>query len=110
MTDVVSNSPTGSVTQTYFQTGGDFSQEAFSFQVSQGFYFPELSNMVQLPEHGVGTCPLLLCDLLTQEASKKEVEEKMNMQEQQHHFVATSAAASPTTATSSINEIHGMIK
>ncbi|KAJ8626100.1 hypothetical protein MRB53_019407 [Persea americana] len=111
--EVASNSPTGSVTETYFQTNGDFSQEPFYFQVqaggggtlsSQGYCFAELSNMVQLPEPGIGPCPLLLGDVVSQEASKKEVGEKMKMQKQElHYFAATSAssAASRTAATTS---------
>lgn len=123
--EVASNSPTGSVTETYFQTNGDFSQEPFSFQVqaggggtlsSQGYCFSELSNMVQLPEPGIGPCPLLLGDVVSQEASKKEVGKKMKMQEQEQelHYVAATSASSATSrtaaTTSSLSEMQGMVK
>ncbi|KAF2305179.1 hypothetical protein GH714_002783 [Hevea brasiliensis] len=93
----VSNSPTGSVNQTYFQAHNEFVPEPFFFQAqqtgagggtrsfTQGYCFSDLSNLVQvqddtvgnlvqLQDNTVGPCTgLLLSEIMSSEASKKDL-------------------------------------
>ncbi|XP_077228976.1 homeobox-3 [Tasmannia lanceolata] len=110
----VSNSPTGSVNQTYFQNHMDFSAEPFHFPVqhgalSHGCCFSELSNVINMSEQGLGPGSGLFYELMSQEASKKEEVEKMKM-EQHHSFVTTGAttATTATTSTNAFNEMQGI--
>ncbi|KAF8411008.1 hypothetical protein HHK36_003547 [Tetracentron sinense] len=118
----VSNSPTASVNQTFFQTHGDFSPEPFFFPVqqtgsatvfSQGFCFSELSNVVQIPDQVIGPCSgFLLSEMMNQGASKKEVDEKMKFEQQLSYTASTSAitnsTVTPTTVSTTINQIQGV--
>ncbi|CAA3011626.1 WUSCHEL-related homeobox 9-like [Olea europaea subsp. europaea] len=103
----VSNSPTASVNQTYFQTQTDFLTEPFFFPVhqptggsnaafTQGFSFPDVSGVPDVIDHTVGKCSsILLCDLMLMNhaPSKKPEDEKIKMQEQ----LSYSATTAPTT-------------
>ncbi|TKY71782.1 WUSCHEL-related homeobox 9 [Spatholobus suberectus] len=108
VTDVVPNSPTASVNQTYFQTHNESTLlpppaaaapvEAFFFPVqhhghgeapstvtSQGFCFSELSNVVQAQshaQHNVGPCTsLLLSEIVSHGAagSKKDLQQDKSL-------------------------------
>ncbi|XWS12576.1 hypothetical protein CRYUN_Cryun37aG0101700 [Craigia yunnanensis] len=111
----VSNSPTASVSQTYFhQSQNEFLNESFFFPVqmatagaefTQGFGFSELTNAIQVPEQPVAPCTsLLLSEILSHGASSKEREEKMKMQLQLSSTVTTAPSthtnAPPTASTS----------
>ncbi|XVF25720.1 hypothetical protein REPUB_Repub13aG0238100 [Reevesia pubescens] len=113
----VSNTPTASVNQTYFHhPQNEFLNEPFFFPVqqatsgtgfTQGFGFSELTNVIQVPEQPVvGPCTsLLLSEILSHGASRKEHEENMKMQ-LQHSYTLTTAPNSsgtiaPTASTSS---------
>ncbi|KAF6158455.1 hypothetical protein GIB67_022052 [Kingdonia uniflora] len=110
----VSNSPTASVNQTYFQ-GPDYSSEPFFFPVpvqhncggngvfSQGFCFSELSNVVQIPETVSEPCPgYLLSELLDHETSEKHEEEKMKLSQKLHYSILPPPRPRPPTPTTSI--------
>ncbi|KAK9267265.1 hypothetical protein L1049_009687 [Liquidambar formosana] len=125
----VSNSPTASVNQTYFQSHGEVLPEPFFFPVqqtggasdagphfSQGFCFSELSNVVQIPDQTVGPCPgFLLSELMNHGGSKKVEEEKITLNHQLCYTATTAPPANsvvpPTTtvstASSTINQIQG---
>ncbi|KAJ7968640.1 WUSCHEL-related homeobox like [Quillaja saponaria] len=132
LNDVVSNSPTGSVNQTYFQNHNENSlpAEPFFFPMqttggmTQGFCFSELSNVVQVPHDeqnvGVGPCTsLLLSELMNQNtSSKKDVihddDERvfMKMHPQQLGFSVSSTTPTIATTTSTvpshINQLQGV--
>ncbi|PPR80605.1 hypothetical protein GOBAR_AA40112 [Gossypium barbadense] len=110
----VSNSPNGSVNQTYFhhqqQPKNELLNEPFFFPVqqqatgfTQGFGF---SDGIQVPEQQpVGPCTsLLLSEILNHGASRKEHEEKMMMQLQLSY---TMAAPTKITVPSHNHHIHG---
>ncbi|CAA3013052.1 WUSCHEL-related homeobox 9-like [Olea europaea subsp. europaea] len=104
----VSNSPTASVNQTFFQTHTDFLAEPFFFPVqqppggntvfTQGFSFPDVSGVPDLIiDHTVGDCSsILLSDLMLMNhaPSKKPDDEKTKMQEHLSYSVPTA----PTTS------------
>ncbi|KAM3700424.1 hypothetical protein ACJW30_05G096500 [Castanea mollissima] len=126
----VSNSPTASVNQTYFQSHGEVLPEPFFFPVqqpggsvhhisegtssfTQGFCFSELSDVVQVPEHTVGPCTsLFLSEMMNDGGSKKDQEEKVMKINPQLNYTLTThpTTASPSTTTtgssvpSSINQ------
>ncbi|KAL5772319.1 hypothetical protein ACOSP7_011921 [Xanthoceras sorbifolium] len=131
--DMSNNSPTGSVNQTYFQTHNEFLNESFFFPIqqqtggatglTQGFDFPELSNVVQVHQQQIGPCTsLLLSEIMNHGATKKDHEEKiMKMQPQQLNYTLTTVNPStltiapplPTTPVavtvpSTINQIQGL--
>ncbi|CAI9760170.1 unnamed protein product [Fraxinus pennsylvanica] len=105
----VSNSPTASVNQTFFQNQTDFLTEPFFFPVqqppggsnavfTQGFSFPDASGDPDLIDHTVGNCSsILLSDLMLMNhvPSKKPDDEKIKMQEQ----LSSSVPTAPTTNT-----------
>uniref|UniRef100_A0A2N9ELQ1 Homeobox domain-containing protein n=1 Tax=Fagus sylvatica TaxID=28930 RepID=A0A2N9ELQ1_FAGSY len=107
----VSNSPTASVNQTYFQSHNEVLPEPFFFPVqqhggtsnfTQGFCFSELSNMVQVPGHTVGPCTsLLLSEIMNDGASKKDQEEKAMMKIHHPHLMNYTHPTTHTTASSS---------
>ncbi|XWS15800.1 hypothetical protein CRYUN_Cryun34aG0032700 [Craigia yunnanensis] len=122
----VSNSPTASVHQTYFnQPQNEFLNEPFFFPVQQatagvgftrGFGFSELTNVIQVPEQPVGPCSLLLSEILNHGASRKDHEEKIKMQLQLSYSTVTTApsthtippptASTPATITVPSNDHH----
>ncbi|KAJ0082421.1 hypothetical protein Patl1_10619 [Pistacia atlantica] len=128
--DVSSASSTGSVNQTYFQAHNEFLTEPFFFpnqqtvegtSLTQGFGFPELSNVVQVHRPQLGPCTsLLLSEIMNHGTAKKEQEETMKIQQHLNYSMTTlpstlSIAPSPlpdTTATatvpSTINQIQGL--
>ncbi|KAA8519723.1 hypothetical protein F0562_013979 [Nyssa sinensis] len=123
----VSNSPTGSVNQTYFQTThGEYLPEPFFFPLqqvaggstatavfTQGLCYPELSNVVNVADQTIGSCSsLLFNDLMNHGPSKKAENEKMKLQ----HQLSYTGPAAPTphtifpptvTVPSPINHIQG---
>ncbi|XP_052291076.1 WUSCHEL-related homeobox 9-like isoform X4 [Citrus sinensis] len=124
----VSNSPTGSVNQTCFQTHNEFLTEPFFLPIQQtgeggqGFGFSELPNVVQVNQQQlIGPCTsLLLSEIMNHGATKKEQEDTIwKIQPQQlSNYAATtvpsilSIAPPPlptTTVTvpSTINPIQG---
>lgn len=125
----VSNSPTGSVNQTCFQTHNEFLTEPFFLPIQQtgeggqGFGFSELPNVVHVNQQQlIGPCTsLLLSEIMNHGATKKEQEDTIwKIQPQQlSNYAATtvpsilSIAPPPlptTTVTvpSTINPIQGM--
>ncbi|XP_057986229.1 WUSCHEL-related homeobox 9-like isoform X2 [Hevea brasiliensis] len=95
----VSNSPTCSLNQTYFQAHSELVPETFFFSAqqtagagggadsfTQGFCFSDLSNVVQVQDNTVGPCTnLLLSEIMSSDASEKEVHhEDKNMKMQPH--------------------------
>ncbi|KAK9223886.1 hypothetical protein WN944_012335 [Citrus x changshan-huyou] len=124
----VSNSPTGSVNQTCFQTHNEFLTEPFFLPIQQtgeggqGFGFSELPNVVQVNQQQlIGPCTsLLLSEIMNHGATKKEQDDTIwKIQPQQlSNYAATtvpsilSIAPPPlptTTVTvpSTINPIQG---
>ncbi|PIA35054.1 hypothetical protein AQUCO_03600007v1 [Aquilegia coerulea] len=107
------NSPTASVNQTYFQSQGDFSADPFFYPVaqqagnnntlfsSQGLCFPELSNIVQIPDQVIVPCTgFLLSELVNQNATKRyEEEEKLKLEQQLSYSTAVTTTNSTTTTT-----------
>ncbi|KAF5190228.1 Wuschel-related homeobox [Thalictrum thalictroides] len=114
------NSPTASVNQqTYFQSQGDFSTDPFFHPVlqqtagnnntllSQGLCFPELSNIVQIPDQVIVPCTgFLLSELLNQNATKRDEEQEKLKLEQQLSYTAVTTTNSTTTTTTP-NTIQG---
>lgn len=120
----VSNSPTASVNQTYFQSHSEVLPEPFFFPVqqpggsvhhisegtssfTQGFCFSELSDVVQVPEHTVGPCTsLLLSEMMNDGGSKKDQEEKVMKINPQLNYTLTThpttVSLSTTTTGSSV--------
>ncbi|KAG8635411.1 WUSCHEL-related homeobox 9 [Manihot esculenta] len=97
----VSNSPTCSVNQTYFQTHSEFVPEPFFFPAqptaaagsggtgsfTQGFCFSDLSNVVQVQDNTVGPCTsLLLSEIMCCDASRKDVHHEDKNMRMQPHF------------------------
>lgn len=126
----VSNSPTGSVNQTYFQSQNDFMPEPLFFPVqhtgggggtgafTQGFCFSELSNVVHVQDHMVGPCTsLLLNEMMNSGSSKKGHHEEKNMSytvtSPFTHSIGLAPLPPSTTSTSSVtvpstvNQIQG---
>ncbi|KAL6991131.1 hypothetical protein U1Q18_009250 [Sarracenia purpurea var. burkii] len=129
----MSNSPTASVNQTYFQTPAEFLPEPYFFPAQQpagaattsvftpGFCFPGLvSDAVHgPPDQTVGNCSgLLLSELMMNLGPPKKAEdEKLKLQQQQmmSYSIATTAPTAsqstvpPSTVTfpTSINHILG---
>lgn len=125
----ISNSPTGSVNQTYFQTQGDFNlQESFFFPVqqhhqaannfTQGFYFSDLSNVVhQVPEQPqtVGPCTsLLLSEIMNHGSPKKQ--QQLNcfgtvtsppLASTTHHNTSFVSSTTIVTVPSTVNQPQG---
>ncbi|XP_061341524.1 WUSCHEL-related homeobox 9-like [Gastrolobium bilobum] len=128
VTDVVSNSPTNSVNQTYFQTHNESTllpppppppADAFFFPVqhngqgvipnaitSQGFCFSELSSVVQAqsPCHNnVGPCTsLLLSEIMNHGASSKKdqyQDKSVKIMHQPSHF---NFCVTPTSHTATV--------
>ncbi|XP_022777330.1 WUSCHEL-related homeobox 9-like [Durio zibethinus] len=116
----VSNSPTASVNQTYFhQPQNEFLNEPFFFPVqqtaavagfTQGFGFSELTNVIQVPDQPVGPCTsLLLSEILSHGASRKEHEENMKMQLQLSYTLTNAPSTQniipPTASTSTTRTV-----
>ncbi|KAJ4703571.1 WUSCHEL-related homeobox like [Melia azedarach] len=121
----VSNSPTGSVNQTYFQAHNEYLTEPFFFPIqqtgggiglTQGYGFPELSNAFQVDQQQPGPCTsLLLSEIMNHGGTKKE--DNMKLQPQLSYTATTvpsifsiTAALPTSTATvpSTISPIQGI--
>ncbi|XP_052202700.1 WUSCHEL-related homeobox 9 [Diospyros lotus] len=110
----ISNSPTVSVNQTYFQAPTEFLPEPFFFPMqqtpgaatapifTQGFCFPELPNAVQVPaDQSSGSYSSLLLGELMMGHGPTKIEDnhqKLKLQQQMY---------SPPTAPSTISHILG---
>ncbi|KAL2473665.1 WUSCHEL-related homeobox 9 [Forsythia ovata] len=113
----VSNSPTASVNQTFFQTQTDFLTEPFFFPVqqptggsnavfTQGFSFPDVSGVPDVIDHTVGNCSsILLSDLMLMNhaPSKKPEDDKVKMQEQLSYSVTTAPITTHTFVPTSFS-------
>ncbi|XP_012092417.1 WUSCHEL-related homeobox 9 [Jatropha curcas] len=128
----VSNSPTGSVNQTYFQAHNEFMTEPFFFPAqqtggtgtgsfTQGFCFSDLSNVAQVQDNTVGPCTsLLLSEMMS---SKKDLDhENKNIKMQPNLSYPVTAPITHTiglsppfplnpnsvTVPSTVNQIQGV--
>ncbi|XP_044461729.1 WUSCHEL-related homeobox 9-like [Mangifera indica] len=128
--DVPCTSQTGSVNQTYFQAHNELLTEPYFFpiqqcvggqSVSQGFDFPELSNVAQVHHPPLGPCTsLLLSEIMNHEATKKEQEDTMRIQPHINYSMTTlpstfsiappplPSATATSTVPSTINQTQGL--
>ncbi|KAK1286922.1 WUSCHEL-related homeobox 8 [Acorus calamus] len=105
--DVPTNSPTASVNHTNLEQLSAVIEPPFLLQGTAashggGYYFsPDyLSNLVQIPEHGLGLCPGLLTELISQGQVGSEKEElKMEVVHPGYPVIANASSVVPTTTT-----------